>query len=163
MKLPNWLRREPAEIDLGKWLDAHPGTFVEPDPYLNSLLATPTFAEPDTNATELASRKDRWAKANETLFLAPPESIEGAHARGYWEGRAGAAQEYNPEYRVEIVPDDYGSIDEVLLHDADRCLVHLERLDTDHWWLTLDPTGGWDDEVTFDLFRVKKCIEVTER
>lgn len=137
MKLPNWLHRKPRILSLDEFFDLPPT-----DPYLASL----------------EDKKFVWP-------VPLPESIDDAHTRGYWEGRAAVGQEYTPEYHVEIRRDDgdYAPIDEVLLHDATRCLVHLERLDTDHWWLTLSPTGGWDDEVTFDLFRVKKCIEVTEQ
>lgn len=133
MKLSNWLHRNQGDRGMDEFFkvnttDDYDGDNTV-DPYLNSLLATPT------------------------------ESIEGAHTRGYWEGRA----EANPEYSVEIVRADDASIEEVLLYDATRALFHLERLDTDHWWLTLSPTDGWDEESTFDIFRVKKCIEVTKQ
>lgn len=180
MKLPNWLHRKPvADYDTDRFdsfaeaLEAKNDAlyggplrvdpyFTQPDPYLNSLVATPTFAV-GASAPELASLKERWGKANGPLFLTPPESVEIAHTRGYWEGRAEGRAEARPEYRVEVIRDDADWIDEVLLHDATRCLFHLERLDTDRWWITLSPRDGWADETTYDIFRVKKRIEVTEQ
>ena len=72
------------------------------------------------------------------------------------------------EYRVEVRRNDDGSLDEVLLYDAERCLFHMEQLDDDRWWFALYPTdpgasGMTDDDAHFDIFRRKKHVEVTER
>lgn len=71
------------------------------------------------------------------------------------------------EYRVEIKSDEDGCIEEVILHDATRMLVHLERESRDTWWLGIfpeaDPVDAWDSDACFDIYRAKKRIGVERR
>lgn len=42
---------------------------------------------------------------------------------------------------IEIRRDENGEIDEILLWQQDKCLFHVERLDTTAFWM-----GLYDDE-----------------
>jgi hypothetical protein len=72
-----------------------------------------------------------------------------------------------PKYRVEVNSDEDGCIEEVILHDATRMLVHLERTSRDEWWLGIypeaDPADEWESDACFDILRSKKRIEVEQR
>jgi hypothetical protein len=72
-----------------------------------------------------------------------------------------------PKYRVEINYDEDGNVEEVILHDATRMLVHLERESRDTWWIGFypeaDPVDEWDSDACFDIYRAKKRIEVEQR
>jgi len=72
-----------------------------------------------------------------------------------------------PKYRVEIKSDQEGCIEEVLLHDETRMLVHLERESRDTWWLGIypvaDPADDFESDACFDIFRAKKRVEVERR
>lgn len=41
--------------------------------------------------------------------------------------------------RIEIRTNDDGTLDEVC---AQSCAVHLEQLDTGHWWLCVEKSDG---------------------
>jgi hypothetical protein len=72
-----------------------------------------------------------------------------------------------PKYRVEVRSDEDGAVDEVLLHDATRCLFHLERMSKDSWWFGIypegDPLDDWDSDEHFDIIRDRKRVEVEQR
>jgi hypothetical protein len=72
-----------------------------------------------------------------------------------------------PKYRVEVNSDEDGCIEEVILHDSTRMLVHLERTSRDEWWLGIypeaDPADEWESDACFDILRSKKRIEVEQR
>jgi hypothetical protein len=66
-----------------------------------------------------------------------------------------------PKYRVEVRSDEDGVVDEVLLHDEDRCVMHLERMDRDSWWMGLYPGADQlDDDQHFNIVRDRKRVEV---
>jgi hypothetical protein len=72
-----------------------------------------------------------------------------------------------PKYRVEVRSDEDGSVDEVLLHDSERMLMHLERMSKDSWWFGIypeaDPPDEWDSDARFDIVRYRKRVEVEQR
>jgi hypothetical protein len=69
------------------------------------------------------------------------------------------------KYRLEVRPNDDGSIDEVVLYDSDdKCVFHLEQLDDDLWYfdLTTD-TDHTENYEIFDIFRTKKKVHVRQQ
>ncbi len=71
----------------------------------------------------------------------------------------------HPRYRVEVKSDEHGDVEEILLHDSDRLLMHLERENRDVWWLGIYPDDDPLDfeDACFDIFRNKKRVEVEAR
>lgn len=68
-----------------------------------------------------------------------------------------------PHYRTEVRRNPDGSVDEVLLWDADRCLFHLEQLGCDRFWFALypdDPTSTASAGDHFDIFLRKRSVVV---
>jgi hypothetical protein len=66
-----------------------------------------------------------------------------------------------PKYRVEVRSDEDGVVDEVLLHDDSRCVMHLERMDRDSWWMGIFPAdNSMEDDQHFDIIRDRKRVEV---
>jgi hypothetical protein len=72
-----------------------------------------------------------------------------------------------PKYRVEIKSDEDGCVEEVLFHDSERMLVHLERESRDAWWLGIypeaNPVDDFESDACFDIYRSRKRIEVEKR
>jgi hypothetical protein len=72
-----------------------------------------------------------------------------------------------PKYRVEVKSDEDGCVEEVLLHDAERMVMHLERESRDTWWLGIypeaDPPDEFETDKCFDIIRERKRIEVVQR
>ena len=72
-----------------------------------------------------------------------------------------------PKYSVEINSDEDGRVEEVILRDSERMLVHLERESRDTWWLGIypeaDPDDAYETDACFDIFRTKKRVEVELR
>ena len=68
------------------------------------------------------------------------------------------------EYRLEVKYHQDGEIEEILLHDETRLVVHLERESRETWWLGIypeaDPDDDWGSDACFDIFRAKKRVEV---
>ena len=87
----------------------------------------------------------------------------------YWVIATGKTPQHvpGPKYRVEIKHDEEGCVEEVLLHDETRMLVHLERESRDAWWLGIypetDPHDEWESDACFDIYRAKKRVEVERR
>ena len=69
-----------------------------------------------------------------------------------------------PKYRLEVKYHQDGEIEEILLHDETRLVVHLERESRETWWLGIypeaDPDDEWESDACFDIFRAKKRVEV---
>lgn len=66
-------------------------------------------------------------------------------------------------YRVEVRRNADDSIDEVLLYDDERCLFHLEQMDTAAWWFALYPDAAFLDDQHFDIVRRKRSVVVSQR
>ena len=73
----------------------------------------------------------------------------------------------HPTYSVEINSDEDGRVEEVILRDSERLLVHLERESRDTWWLGIypeaDSADAYETDACFDIFRAKKRVEVEKR
>ena len=55
--------------------------------------------------------------------------------------------------RVELRPDDHGELDDLVIDDV--TMVHMERMDTNVWWIGLY-FGGKGDRITFDVRATRK-------
>lgn len=90
-----------------------------------------------------------------------------ADAGAWWISPEPAFPVPAPKYRVEVKSDEDGCVEEVILHDSTRMLVHLERASRDAWWLGIypeaDPADERESDACFDIFRAKKRIEVEQR
>lgn len=65
------------------------------------------------------------------------------------------------DVRVDVRPNDDGTIDEVFIHVGDRCLFHLEQMDTDAYWFGIYPTDT-DDRWSFWIGRKGKKVVLNE-
>jgi uncharacterized Zn finger protein (UPF0148 family) len=71
-------------------------------------------------------------------------------------------------YRVEVRKNADGTIDEVLLYDAERCLFHMEQMSKRSWWFGLyrvEERHRTADEPnhSFNVYRTKKRVVVSEQ
>lgn len=93
--------------------------------------------------------------------------MSGTYASWYGTDAMSPSYVSAPKYRVEVNSDEDGVVEEVILHDADRMLVHLERESRETWWLGIypeaDPADEYNSDVCLDIFRDRKRVEVERR
>jgi hypothetical protein len=64
--------------------------------------------------------------------------------------------------RLEVRPNEDGSVDEVLIYRGAECVFHLEQMDDDAYWFAWYG-DGMDRDRHFDIHRHGKRVTITDR
>jgi hypothetical protein len=82
-----------------------------------------------------------------TPFMLAVEVMKVLNAEGWELRRAGVG-----EVRVTQDPEPDGSLDDLVI-EANGVMLHVERMDTGHWWLALYTPDGVQHAINFHSSR----------